>query len=87
MSKTKERPIEPACFETDMEEQWYDVGYYDGFTDAIEKACKAYCDHLCGLSQSCGCYHKYDHLNQVKSTFKYNECNPLQVIRRVMEEE
>lgn len=24
------RPIEPNCFETDREEQWYNVGLYDG---------------------------------------------------------
>lgn len=25
-------PIEPNCFETDREEQWYKVGLYDGAT-------------------------------------------------------
>ena len=24
------RPVEPNCFETDREEQWYKVGLYDG---------------------------------------------------------
>ena len=26
------RPIEPNCFETDREEQWYSLGLYDGAT-------------------------------------------------------
>lgn len=26
------RPTEPNCFETDREEQWYNVGLYDGAT-------------------------------------------------------
>lgn len=26
------RPIEPNCFETDREEQWYNLGLYDGAT-------------------------------------------------------
>lgn len=26
------RPIEPNCFETDREEQWYKVGLYEGAT-------------------------------------------------------
>ena len=26
------RPIEPHCFETDREEQWYSLGLYDGAT-------------------------------------------------------
>ena len=26
------RPIEPYCFETDREEQWYSLGLYDGAT-------------------------------------------------------
>ena len=26
------RPIEPHCFETDIEEQWYNLGLYDGAT-------------------------------------------------------
>ncbi len=26
------RPVEPNCFETDREEQWYKVGLYDGAT-------------------------------------------------------
>ena len=36
----KERPIEPNCFETDREEIWHDVGYYDGYKDAIDEACE-----------------------------------------------
>ena len=27
---------EPYCFETDKEEQWYQVGYNQGLDDAIE---------------------------------------------------
>lgn len=30
---SKGRPIEPYCFETDREEQWYNVGLYDGATE------------------------------------------------------
>lgn len=30
------RPVEPDCFETDREEQWYKVGLYDGATARIE---------------------------------------------------
>lgn len=26
------RPIEPNCFETDREEQWYNLGLYNGAT-------------------------------------------------------
>ena len=26
------RPIEPHCFDTDREEQWYNLGLYDGAT-------------------------------------------------------
>ena len=26
------RPVEPNCFETDREEQWYKVGLYEGAT-------------------------------------------------------
>lgn len=33
-----ERPIEPNCFETDREEQWHDVGYFDGYNDAKKNA-------------------------------------------------
>lgn len=25
-------PVEPHCFETDREEQWYNLGLYDGAT-------------------------------------------------------
>ena len=28
--------VEPYCFETDREEQWYQVGYNQGLDDAIE---------------------------------------------------
>ena len=28
--------VEPYCFETDKEEQWYQVGYNQGLDDAIE---------------------------------------------------
>ena len=28
--------LEPYCFETDKEEQWYQVGYNQGLDDAIE---------------------------------------------------
>lgn len=32
------RPTEPNCFETDREEQWYNVGLYDGaIADVLQK--------------------------------------------------
>ena len=48
----------------------------------IEKACKCYCDYICEESRSGMCFHKYDHEQQVKSTFNYTECNDLQFIRK-----
>ena len=29
---SKGAPVEPNCFETDREEQWYEVGLYEGAT-------------------------------------------------------
>ncbi len=48
----------------------------------IEKACKCYCDYFCGKSICGMCFHKYDHEQQVKSTFNYTECDDLQFIRK-----
>lgn len=48
----------------------------------IEKICKCYCDHLCEKSKCGMCFHKYDHEQQIKSTFNYTECNDLQFIRK-----
>ena len=48
----------------------------------IEKACKCYCDYFCGKSICGMCFHKYDHEQQIKSTFNYTECDDLQFIRK-----
>lgn len=50
-NKKYNNPVEPYCFETDNEEQWYRCGLRDGYIEGahdqrkigIEKACKAYC--------------------------------------------
>ncbi len=57
-------------------------GYIAGYREAINKACKCYCDHLCEKSRCGMCFHKYDHEQQVKSTFNYTECDDLQFIRK-----
>lgn len=54
--------------------------------DLIDKACRCYCDNICEMGRSGMCYHKYDGKGQIKSAFKYNECNELQLIYRIMEE-
>ena len=48
----------------------------------IEKICRCYCDHICEQSRCGMCFHKYDHEQQVKSTFNYTECDDLQFIRK-----
>ena len=66
------------------------INYQNGFIHGakwadktmIEKACKCYCDHFCGKSICGMCFHKYDHKQQVKSTFNYTECDDLQFIRK-----
>ena len=62
------------------------VGFIEGAKWAdetmIEKICRCYCDHICEQSRCGMCFHKYDHEQQVKSTFKYTECNDLQFIRK-----
>ena len=62
------------------------VGFIEGAKWAdktmIEKICKCYCDHFCGKSICGMCFHKYDHEQQVKSTFNYTECDDLQFIRK-----
>lgn len=66
------------------------VGFIEGAKWAdktmIEKACKCYCDHICGKSRSGMCFHKYDHEQQIKSTFTYTECNDLQLISKTLSE-
>lgn len=52
----------------------------------VDKACKCYCDDICGKSRCGMCFHKYDGEHQVKNTFQYNECNELKLIRKAMEE-
>lgn len=52
----------------------------------IDKACKCYCDDICDKGRCGMCFHKYDGEYQIKSTFKYNECNELRLIRKAMEE-
>lgn len=54
--------------------------------DLIDKACGCYCDNICEIGRSGMCNHKYDGKGQIKSAFKYNECNELQLIHRMMEE-
>lgn len=50
----------------------------------VARACKCYCDDLCEKSFSGMCYHKYDHLTQIKNDFKYNECNNLKMLINAM---
>lgn len=50
----------------------------------IARACKCYCDDLCEKSFSGMCYHKYDHLTQIKNDFHYNECNDLKMLINAM---
>ena len=57
-------------------------GYIAGYREAIDKACKCYCDYICEKSRSGICFHKYDSEQQVKATFNYTECNDLQFIRK-----
>lgn len=55
-------PVEPNCFETDKNEQWYNCGMRDGFVDGakeqreidIQRAveylcgeCTSKCEHIC----------------------------------------
>lgn len=46
----------------------------------VARACMCYCDDICEKSMSGMCFHKYDHLQQVKNDFKYNECNNLKLL-------
>ena len=54
--------------------------------EMIHKACKCYCDNLCEVGMCGMCFHKHDGDYQVKSTFKYNECNALKVLIKDMSE-
>lgn len=60
-------------------------GYIAGYKEAIDKACKCYCDHLCEKGMCGMCYHKHDENQQIVNTFKYNECNDLKLIRSLVE--
>ena len=52
----------------------------------IERACRCFCDDICDKGRVGMCYHKHDGQQQVKNSFKYNECNELKLIRNAMEE-
>jgi hypothetical protein len=55
--------------------------------EMIEKACRGYCDNMCEKGMCGMCYHKHDGRGQVKNTFKYNECNELQILINAMKHE
>ena len=81
-------PIESHEMYDDMYKQrgayvkGYEKGYQEAQAHTIDKACKCYCDHFCEQSRCGMCFHKYDHEQQVKSTFNYTECDDLQFIRK-----
>lgn len=52
----------------------------------IERVCRCFCDDICEKGMSGMCYYKHDHLQQIKNTFRYNECNALKIIRKEIEE-
>ena len=73
----------------DTEERYYNghaVEQYETFKKgasfAVEHLCRCYCDDLCEKSRCGMCFHKYDHEQQIKSTFNYTECDDLQFIRK-----
>lgn len=55
--------------------------------EMIEKACRGYCDDICEKGMAGMCFHKHDGQSQVKNTFKYNECNALQILIKAMKDE
>ena len=55
--------------------------------EMIEKACRGYCDDICEKGMAGMCFHKHDGQGQVKNTFKYNECNELQILINAMKDE
>lgn len=55
--------------------------------EMIEKACRGYCDDICEKGMAGMCFHKHDGQGQVKNTFKYNECNELQMLINAMKDE
>ena len=55
--------------------------------EVIEKACRGYCDDICEKGMAGMCFHKHDGQGQVKNTFKYNECNELQILINAMKDE
>ena len=64
-----------------VETKIYNHGYNDGCDETVETMCKCYCDDICEKGMSGMCWYKHDHLQQVKSSFKYCECNNLQMLR------
>lgn len=60
-------------------------GYMAGYREAIDKACKCYCDDLCEKGMCGMCYYKHDENQQIVNTFKYNECEDLKLIRSLVE--
>ena len=66
------------------------VGYKEGAKWAdktmIDKVCRCFCDDICDKGRVGMCYHKHDGQQQVKNSFKYNECNELKLIRKEVEE-
>ena len=59
-------------------------GYIAGYREAIDNACRCYCDDLCEKGRCGMCYYKHDHEQQVKNTFNYNECDDLKLIRSLV---
>jgi hypothetical protein len=55
--------------------------------EMVERACRGYCDDVCEKGMCGMCYHKHDGKGQVKNTFKYNECNELQILINTMKDE
>ena len=67
----------------------FQLGFEEGDKCAnktmIERMCRCFCDVLCVKGVSGMCYYKHDHLQQIKNTFRYNECNALKIIRKEIE--
>lgn len=55
--------------------------------EMIKKACRGYCDDICEKGMAGMCFYKHDGQGQVKNTFKYNECNELQILINAMKDE
>ena len=65
----------------DVETKIYNHGYNDGCNETVETMCRCYCDDICEKGMSGMCWYKHDHQQQVKNSFKYCECNNLQMLR------